>query len=206
MKTEEYFAGTIVLRDKVIVGDPCYSEIENVAVLNNVLEGTYNCFVKKGDIDGGSVMSIEVKHHQYQHLANEPFYIMEGGFGVDSGQAGIYDYDYHQEYHQFDGWILENEGSKEQAWYNRIWVLMNHYDINNNHIEGDANDFKGERRDFAIMDNSALVSISGLGDGGYDIEVAKEDGFIKAIRVVFIDEENPYDEEDDYEDDDDEDC
>ena len=203
MKTEEYFAGTIVLRDKVIVGDPCYPEIENVAVLNNVLEGTYNCFVKKGGIDGGRVMSIEVKH---QHLANEPFYIMEGGFSVDSGQAGIYDYGYHQEYHQFDGWILENEGSKEQAWYNRIWVLMNHYDINNNHIEGDANDFKGERRDFAIMDNSALVSISGLGDGGYDIEVAKEDGFIKAIRVVFIDEENPYDEEDNYYEDDDEDC
>ena len=192
MKTKEYFAGTIVLRNKVIVGDPCYPEIEEVKVLNNVLEGTYNCFVKKGEVDGNRVMSIEVKH---QHLAKEPFYFVGGGFYVDSGQAGIYDYDYHQEYHQFDGWILANEGSKEQAWYNRIWVLMTHYDINNNHIEEDDNE--EEHRDFAIMDNSALVSFSGLGDGGYNIEVAKEDGFIKAIRVVFIDEDNPYDEDED---------
>ena len=192
MKTKEYFAGTIVLQDKVIVGDPCYPEIEKVEVLNNVLEGTYNCFVKKGEVDGNRVMSIEVKH---QHLAKEPLYLVGGGFCVDSGQAGIYDYGYHQEYHQFDGWILANEGSKEQAWYNRIWVLMTHYDINNNHIEEDDNE--EEHRDFAIMDNSALVSFSGLGDGGYDIEVAKEDGFIKAIRVVFIDEDNPYDEDED---------
>ena len=90
----------IKLGNKVMVSDPCYGlGTWCQGVLENVLPGNQKCDVEYSDEGewGERVSAIEVVHENY----NRPVEFEPEDFevGVDSGQAGIFDYNYYIKYH-----------------------------------------------------------------------------------------------------------
>ncbi len=167
----------IQLGNKVMVSDPCYGlNTWCQGVLENVLPGTYDCEVEYSEKGawGVRVAAIEITH---ENCGAYGFEIADFEVGVDSGQAGIFDYEYYAKYHTAD--------SCDDDWYDRV--------CNVTLSEESA----------GTIDGLGFVSSSGYGDGGYDCWVARNrDGYIVAIRIEYIteeDEEEEYDDEDEYE-------
>lgn len=171
----------IQLGNKVMVSDPCYGlNTWCQGVLENVLPGTYDCEVEYSDecACGIRVAAIEVTH---THCGAYGFEATDFEVGVDSGQAGIFDYEYYAKYH-----ADTNDSSEvDDDWYDRVC------------------DITLSEESAGTIDELGFVSSSGYGDGGYGCWVARNrDGYIVAIRIEYIteeDEEEEYDEEDEYE-------
>lgn len=124
--------GTITLGDKVMVSDPCYGlGTWCQGVLENVLSGVYDCNVEYSDEGdwGTRVSAIEVTHEscrgKFIALECEDFEV-----GVDSGQAGIFDYEYYAKYHMD---AMEREHVSDD-WYDMVCDLTEEYVTNHNYV------------------------------------------------------------------------
>jgi hypothetical protein len=132
---EKELVGTITLKDKVRISDPCYTiDTWCAGTLENVLEGKYKCFsqeVDTGDM-GIRIASIEAIHEDYLHTG-EPIEALDFHVGVDSGQAGIYDLDY----------FIENRKDKygEDKWYWRVCDSTYRYFDNPDYIPFEESKF-----------------------------------------------------------------
>lgn len=217
VKTEN--KGIITLGSKVMVSDPCYGlGTWCQGVLNNVLPGQYACKVEYSDEGdwGTRVSAIEVTHVDYKGkflaLNLESFEV-----GVDSGQAGIFDYEYYAKYHM----DATERPHVDDDWYDMVCDLTYtrvknpdyeefYWDDTSDTIENVLAKLRAfdaykesiksvkylHELDGNTVDGSGLVSSAGFGDGGYDCWTGKnEDGKIISIRVEFINED--YDEEGD---------
>lgn len=122
MKRKTDRIGTITLGDKVHVSDPCYeTNCWCAGTLDNVLPGRYQCKIVRVEEDWcgpeiqgvfSRVKSLTICHEDYQAKPRE---LVPIDVGVDSGQAGFYDADYYQQYHQGNG---RNHCSR--VWYDRV--------------------------------------------------------------------------------------
>jgi hypothetical protein len=179
----------IRLGNKAMVSDPCYGlNTWCQGILENVLPGIYNCTVEYSDTGdwGERVSAIEVTHtdcgiYRYER---ENFVV-----GVDSGQAGIFDYEYYCQYHT----DYNDRNHVDDDWYGRVC------------------DITLARESAGIIDECGFVSSSGYGDGAYGCWVAKNrDDYIVAIRIEYIieedEEEDEWDDDEEYEGEDDEQC
>lgn len=212
--------GIIRLNDKVMVSDPCYGlNTWCQGVLENVLPGEYVCkatFSDEGDW-GNRVADIEVVHMDYVDDNALDYYAEDFEVGVDSGTAGIFDYEYYKKYHK----DTSERNHVNDDWYDRTGDLTFVTKKNPNYEEfpwdDNAKDMveqyiryrewtKDVKKswptiqyfDANIMDGLGFVSSSGYGDGSYTCCTAKNDeGKVIAIHVEFIGEE---DEEGDDED------
>lgn len=113
---EKQDMGTIVLQDRVHVSDPCYDIYTWCAgTLENVLPGNYQCNLQQADTGdwGIRVANIEIKHTDF--LDVEPTEIQKFEVGVDSGQAGIYDFEYFKN--------IKNDETRNDEWYDRVCRL-----------------------------------------------------------------------------------
>ena len=211
--------GTITLGAKVMVSDPCYGlGTWCQGVLENVLPGAYDCNVEYSDDSywGTRVSAIEVTHVDYDRCVldeeKEKFEV-----GVDSGQAGIFDYEYYARYHM----DATERPHVDDDWYDMVCdKTLTHmpnpdyeefyYELTDGSVEELKKRFDAffeyqdsiksvkylNKLDGNITDGLGIVSSSGYGDGGYDCWTCKnEEGKIVSIRVEFIGE---YDEEDEY--------
>ena len=179
----------ITLGNKVVVSDPCY-ELDTwcAGTLNNVLPGEYKCdIVKENNRWGERVSHLYAVHNDYNVKLKEINEMQDFEVGVDSGTAGIFDYDYYALYHL---------GKTDDQWYDhRI-----------------CNAFYPNRMEMGISiiqtHNKGVVSLSGFGDGSYTCFVKRNDeGQIIAIMIEYIsdceDEDysnDDYDENDYYND------
>lgn len=170
--------GTIKLNSKVMVSDPCYGlNTWCQGIVNNVLPGEYKCYVEYSDegMFGVRVSAIEVVHQDYERpmeFVPEDFEV-----GVDSGQAGIFDYDYYITYHS----DYQQRPHVNDAWYDMVC------------------DITLNKEQAGVTEDFGLVSSSGYGDGGYTCWTARNnDGNIIAIRVEYITEDEDYDEEEEW--------
>lgn len=159
----------IQLGKRVRVSDPCYGTgVWCSGVVDNVKEGTYNVDIEISDegVWGERVKSLIVVHSEYDGhslIVKTPFEV-----GVDSGQCGIYDEDYYNQYHTGDDCNRE--------WYKDICDLTT---------------------PFGTKDGKCVVSSSGFGDGGYNCYLLKDkNNEVVGFQIVFI--EDDCDEEDDY--------
>lgn len=171
--------GIIKLGEKVMVSDPCYGlGTWCQGVIENVLPGDYHCMVEYSDegIWGVRVAAIEVIHQNTRVIRYES---QDFEVGVDSGQAGIFDYEYYAKYHT----DCKKSDHVDDDWYDKVC------------------DLTLSRESAGTIDNLGLVSSSGYGDGGYTCWVStNEDGKVNAIRIEFIvDEEDYYDEDEEEE-------
>lgn len=157
--------GTITLSDKVRVTDPYY-DIDTwcAGTLENVLQGEFECSyaIDKVALDGDennqydSVTSIEVHHKDYPNVEAIE-YMKDIWVGVDSGQAGIFDFS-----------MFENVCSDDDKKNDFV------HDIDDLPSEGNT-----------IYDQG-LVSIAGDGDGDYACFVGRNDeGQIVAIKIDY---------------------
>jgi hypothetical protein len=165
----------IKLGKRVRVSDPCYGTgVWCSGVVDNVKEGTYNVDVEISDegVWGNRVKSLIALHSEYTDhsvMVKTDFEV-----GVDSGQAGIYDEDYYNQYHTYHD--CDND------WYEEICELTN---------------------PFGTKDEKCVVSSSGFGDGGYDCYLLKdENNEVVGIQVVFINDDEEDDDYNEYEEDD----
>lgn len=210
--------GIITLGAKVMVSDPCYGlGTWCQGVLKNVLPGQYDCNVEYSDEGswGTRVSAIEVTHVNYKAsfllLQMEDFEV-----GVDSGQAGIFDYEYYAKYHMDaterphvnDDWYdmvcdlthtnVKNPDYEEFYWENTddtVENLLARFKAFEEYRQSIKSEKYLYKLDGNTIDDRGFVSSSGYGDGGYNCFTAKnEDGKIVSIRVEFIGE---YDEEED---------
>ena len=155
--------GTITLSDKVRVTDPYY-DIDTwcAGTLDNVLPGEFECSYNQDTkkwFNGENyerVTSIEVHHKDYPYIeASE--YMKDIDVGVDSGQAGIFDFS-----------MFENVCSDDDKKNDFV------HDIDDLPSEGNT-----------IYDQG-LVSIAGDGDGDYACFVGRNDeGQIVAIKIDY---------------------
>lgn len=210
--------GIIKLGEKVMVSDPCYGlGTWCQGVIENVLPGNYECVVEYSDEGdwGVRVAAIEVIHQDTRFIRYEA---QDFEVGVDSGQAGIFDYEYYVKYHTDskeaehvdDGWYdkvcdLTLSRIKNPVFEEFNWDILGESPVDQWKRYKEYRDSKKcwpylERLDGNTVDGLGLVSSSGYGDGGYTCWASKnEDGKVNAIRIEFIaDEEEKYDDEDDY--------
>lgn len=162
----------IKLGKKVRVSDPCYgTKVWCAGTIDNVKEGLYNVDVELVDDLWGSrhsrVKSLTVVHSDYK---GPLFFNKIASFevGVDSGQAGIYDEEYYNQYHSID--------NCNDDWYEDICELT--YPV-------------------GTKDGKCVVSSSGYGDGCYICYmIVDNDNQVVAISIVFIEDEEDDEEED----------
>ena len=178
-----YLAGSIQLDNgKVIVGDPSYQDLESVCVIDDVLEGTYNCYATKADeyLWGRRVISLEIKH--IDHLDDSDYEELDS-IPVDSAKAGIYDFDFR---------IGKFSDESRSTWLDGLYTLLYGYDIEGNIIfdedtfTGEERRFTGEERRFAVVDNKAVVSSSGIGDGCYPVDVVRDGDKVVCIKITYL--------------------
>lgn len=208
--------GFIALNDKVMVSDPCYGmNTWCQGVVDNVLKGNYKCTVETSDEGefGNRVSAIQVMHEDYVKKSLE--YSKENfEVGVDSGQAGIFDYEYYKRHHSDDSEIEHVDNN----WYWKVCELTATTKKNPDYVkfvwdydaENMVEQIKRYREwsrnakvswptiqilDGNTIDNLGFVSSSGYGDGSYCCWTAHNDeGKIVAIRIEYITEDDEEEE------------
>lgn len=171
-KSEIIYKGKITIENKLAVSDPYYDlDTRYMAVLKNVLSGKYRCYM--GYIDD-SVSKILIIHEGY-NVDEETINVEEPiDIGVDSAQAGFYNYNYFKKYSEMR---QINESKWEKEYHEPIRKST----------------FDKENYNGAVINEMAFVAFSGYGDGSYGCYTKKnEDGKIIAAKVIFIGE---YEEE-----------
>ena len=184
---------TINLGSEVYVTDPCYSVPTWCQLkFDNVLPGKWVVTMIYDEL-GGSNRNAELIliHQDYQN--KKLVYDWFGDFGVDSGQAGVFDAASYRDDAAAAGiktpkidFNLMGDPQDGDAWYTKICKFTL------------AEDGWGAY-------DAGAVSSSGWGDGMYPVYGAEnDDGKIVALQLSFIpqDSEDPYWDEEDPEDDD----
>lgn len=186
---------TINLGSEVYVTDPCYSVPTWCQLkFDNVLPGQWVATMIYDEL-GGSNRNAELVliHQDYQN--KNLVYDWFGDFGVDSGQAGIFDAASYRDDAAVAGMKLPK--------------LREPFKLFGEHRDGDSwyeaiCHFTLENDGWGSYDTGA-VSSSGYGDGMYPVYGAEEDGKIVALQLSFIpqDSEDPYWDDEDPEENDD---
>lgn len=159
----------IQLGEKVIVTDPCYDlSVPCKAIIDNVVPGEYITSVETTDAGnwGERISSLlAIKKDSYREIIQEN--CLEDVIGVDSGQVGIFDYDYRIKQGDDLG-----EYNDESSVYKRICNLT-----------------IGPEQ-WGELDNKVVASSSGFGDGCYDLVLFKNKEYkVIGFKVIFIYEE-----------------
>lgn len=163
------YIGTFNLGTKVMVSDPCYKlDTWCQGVLENVKSGIWEAYLKMVDTEMWGVrvaelITISSEHcEQYLTIMDEH---QEFEVGVDSGCAGIFDYEYYCKCNE--------------DWYEKQIIQQ--------FFPGDESTWQKS----VFTESNGVVSNSGYGDGGYDCYVARNtEGEIVGIRIVYISEED----------------
>ena len=168
-------ARIIELGKKVVISDPCYTiPTWCQSVLRNVMPGKYHVGILKSDQgDWGRRNSALMAIHEGHIHSGLKWKRENVTIGVDSGQAGIFDYDSYRN----DKWKIKVPKSDFQLFGGEI-------------NEGDVwytNICKLTLRNMGWGKYSHGVACrSGLGDGGYHLYVAKEGRKVVGIMIDFL--------------------
>lgn len=174
--------GDFKLGSKVMVSDPSYEVgIWCQSKLENVKPGEYIGFAEMiHDADWGvRVSKLYALNKDFMKLEFWDWELSGNEIGVDSGQAGIFDLEsYRNDSVQIEN-VPENKimdsmksDEKGDEWYRNLTKIT-------------------LDEDFAIY-SGGIASRSGIGDGGYSLFTAYEDGEVVGICIDFhmdIDEE-----------------
>ena len=195
------YIGEIMLGNKVIMSDPCY-DIDGGVLVTDIEPGKYFCFVRKDDNYNRNAYVVAVHEHFYRPNMKDiwvtPADVVEASgkrgircengcdIGVDSGQAGIYDYD------EFINHEKERDYNNTEHWYRQVCETT------------DGKDRAG------IIHGKGVTSSSGWGDGCYYSYILslynplskRNQKFAFLIDFMMYDEEDEEEDEFDEEDED----
>ena len=168
----------ITLGNKVVVSDPCYTmPTWCQIVVNDVLPGEYLSSVEMVDLnEWGTRSNTMVAIHKDYLGAKLRFSEYPGTVGVDSGQAGIFDFNSYRNDEVAESITTPESNfclgdySKDESggekWYEKMCK------------------FTLSEQSWGVYD-SGIVSSSGVGDGSYDLYVAKIDKKVVALAIDF---------------------
>jgi len=186
-KQTKYLGDFQIESGKVFVSDPCYDlDTWCAKVVENVKNGTWLAKVETMQTWGERVSKLVCYHQSIGYPERLLFEKVEADIGVDSGQAGIFDLNHFKKDSDVDGLPRESKEiiRKEEPWYSyccdRTLSKM------------------------AGVIPFGVVSSSGLGDGSYNLEVAKRGDEVVGMQVTFLEEEDYDDEEEEEEEEDEE--
>ena len=170
---------SIKLGNQVVVSDPCYSiPTWCQAIVRNVLPGNYRTLVLKSDegVWGNRCSHLIAIHEDYAHQ-EEKFRWEQypSVIGVDSGQAGIFSRESYRndqmadqigngDGEDFGSGFDREEGDK---WYRKMCTRT----LGNEHWG---------------TYSEGVVSSSGIGDGSYDLLVAKKNKQVVGFVINFL--------------------
>ena len=175
----------IQLGSEVRVSDPCYdNDVWCKTNLSNVLPGRYKVDVEQSDEGSWGVRNsiLQVVHEDY--VGKNLIWEGHSEIGVDSGQAGIF---------------CESSYRKDDV---EISTPNIKFDIDF-HKEGDKwyekmCKFTLEGKHWGSYE-TGVVSSSGYGDGGYPLDIVRDNsGNIVGMKITFIEDEEEAEDDDDY--------
>ena len=178
-KKIKYCLGELELKNSVYVSDPCYMPgTWCQAVVDGLKSGKWIGYMNKKTIKswGIRVTDLWIVHQDYPNIFPNTILDPAIDIGVDSGAAGIFDYDYYLKHH---------DGKLDGKWYDRQFDLRYNYDRDGNKILSHYENHI-EKKDGVEMDGKCVVSCSGYGDGGYELYAEKSQGEIIGLRIKFI--------------------
>lgn len=171
---------TITLSNEVMVSDPCYVVPTWCQhKLTNVLPGEYNCQVVKFDDRywGNRCSFIIAVHKDYNTEDKLNWRKVNADIGVDSGQAGIFSMETYRKDEVFVtgqsnfsktyGTSTRGKDDGGEEWYGHMCDMT---------LEGEG---------WGAYPNG-IVSRSGIGDGSYELRVAKHKGKIVGMVLDFF--------------------
>ena len=176
-KKIKYKLGDLELGNSVYVSDPCYMPgTWCQAVVDGLKSGKWIGYMNKKEVKdwGIRVTDLWIVHQDYPDIFPNTLLDPAIDIGVDSGGAGIFDYDYYLKHH---------DGELDEKWYDRQFDLRYDYDMDGNQISETSST---ERRDGIMLDGKCVVSFSGYGDGGYNLYAEKIQEEIVGLRIKFI--------------------
>lgn len=157
----------IIESGKIQVTDPCYDlNVWCAATIDNARNGKYHSFVTRinAGVWGNKISALTIIHEDFLTKQKRLRYRwIDASIGVDSGQAGFFDYN-----------KLNNIKIHEQLdneFYNEVCELTSESD------------------NFGCVE-FGVVSSSGYGDGSYSLWTAEHNGETVAAKIVYIDEDN----------------
>jgi hypothetical protein len=182
---------TIKLSNNVRVSDPCYdNDVWCKTQLTNVYPGEYNVSVEKSDEGdwGNRVSRLSVIHKGYvMECEDESNWEEHSEIGVDSGQAGI-----------FCETSYRNDEIVESITTPEVDFVLSYDDGAGDKWYGKVCKFTLTEPQWGLYDTGVVTS-SGFGDGGYPLDVVRnDDGEIVGMRITYIfpDVEDEDEEED----------
>jgi len=154
----------ITVADKIHVSDPCYDELYLGTTLD-AREGRWVANVTHiQDSWGIYVAVLEVRHVDF---LNRPLDFERNSIlGVDSGQMSVFPF---EAYPKMDAYTPEWD-----EWYKKVCKATL-----------DTPDYWGYAQ-------NGVVSSTGYGDGGYELEVAYSNGKAIAVRIQFIEDDGEF--------------
>jgi len=170
----------IKLSGKVIVSDPCYSDVDGWSnkQIKNVRPGMYDTSVEKTDKLhwGERISSLSVIHESIQ----SPIWEEVGSVAVDSGQMSVccmtsYRND---EITEDLPWLTEKGNPFGENTYRPT--------------KETGEDWYVKMCDRTLREEqwgtyeTGVVSSTGFGDGSYKLETSEMDGMVHGIRITFI--------------------
>jgi|694.fasta_scaffold14149_23 hypothetical protein len=175
---------TINLGPEVYVTDPCYSVPTWCQIkLTNVLPGEWivsMIYDEKGGSNRNAELYLVHKDYQGKNLLYDWDWL--GDFGVDSGQAGV-----------FDAASYRNDAYAAGITTPKLDFVYEYFQ------EGDI--WYEKMCKFTLANDgwgayaAGAVSSSGYGDGEYPVYGAEVDGKVVALQLVFIDQSADDDED-----------
>lgn len=170
--------------DKIIATDPCYEkDSDSNYVINNCMPGVWRAVaVLTDDTEGWGcrVSYLMISRENFESFQTKEETVCDI-IGVDSGQAGFFDYN------------LYPAGEKENGGFNDP---VNDFDL---FYDKCCTATLGKRQ-ADVIDKMGAVSSSGYGDGVYDLTLWKDNvGKVLAARIDFLnkeeEDEDPYKED-----------
>lgn len=154
--------GTITLGQQTHVTDPCLEPGSFYGAIVHTAPGQWNCRVRERSYGswGRRVSVLEARLKGFRGAINEDF---KGALAVDSGQIGVFDEPYYTAHQGDDDW------DDPTSWYRRV------------------SDMTASDARCGTIDGSCAVSESGIGDGYYFLQVARNaEGLVVGMRIRFI--------------------
>lgn len=168
--------------DKMMVSDPCYDlDTWCQHVLEDVTIGDWMTTSKLFDEGVWGVRVTEITAFIGAEPKDTDFILQDQvDIGVDSGQAGFFDYEYYKKGKENDNKI-EDEGE-------------NAYNVKGSFYSTCCGISLDNKQSGTL--EQGFVSASGYGDGGYPLYVVRDaEGKVTAVKVVFISEDELEEEE-----------
>ena len=162
----------------MVVSDPCYSiGTWMTNEIWNVKSGTWHAIIDSedtGDDLGIRVSRLHAIHTDYVNKMDSLELVHQDGFGVDSGQAGIFDYAHYQDDAEANS--IKYKPLVGSPWYDLCCTLTMH-----------------TKHDAGVLPHGT-VSSSGFGDGSYTYKCythhnATDKNNIVAITLDYMIEE-----------------